>query len=187
MTNPIFLGESPFLNSDENMTRSTHLFSGFATLLLLTGCMGYQLGGSRPEGLETVYMSPVVNQTTESAIELQVTHALRQRIQFDGRLKLENSAEISDSIMEVTLTDYSLRAISFRDDLKTTAEQYRLRVTGVATLVDAKTGEILSESKTYGEARFLFESDLTTSKRDALPTAAQELAKFMVDDLIERW
>ena len=169
------------------MKRSIHLLNGLVSLLLLTGCMGYQLGGTRPEGVETVYTAPVVNETTESAIELQVSHALRQRIQFDGRLKLKNTAEAADAIIEVTLTDYKLTAIAFRDDLKTTAEQYRLRITGVATLTDAKTGKTLSESKTYGETTFFFESDLTTSKRDALPRAAQEIAKFMVDDLIERW
>ncbi len=169
------------------MKRSIHLFSGLAATLLLAGCMGYHLGGSRPEGVETVYIAPVVNATTEPAIELQVTHALRQRIQFDGRLKLRNSANSADAIIEVELTDYRLTAIVFRDDLKTTPEQYRIRITATATLTDAQTGKILSESKTYGETRFPFKSDLTTSKRAALPRAAEELAKFMADDLIERW
>jgi len=169
------------------MKRSIYLFSGLSTALLLAGCMGYQLGGTRPEGIETVYMAPVVNETSEPAIELQVTEALRQRLQFDGRLKLKNAVGNADAIMEVTLTDYRLTAIAFRDDLKTTARQYRLRITGVATLTDAKKRKTISESKTYGEATFTFESDLTTSKRDALPRAAQDIAKFMVDDLIEQW
>ena len=77
------------------MKRSIHLFTGITTLLLLTGCMGYQLGGTRPEGIETVYMAPVVNTTTEPAIELQVTKALRQRLQFDGRLKLKNVLDVT--------------------------------------------------------------------------------------------
>ncbi|MEN8254075.1 MAG: LPS assembly lipoprotein LptE [Verrucomicrobiota bacterium] len=169
------------------MKRRFHLLSSLVATLLLAGCMGYQLGGTRPKGIETVYVAPVVNATAEPAIELQVTRALRQRIQFDGRLKLRNSPDNSDAVIEVKLTDYKLRAIAFRDDLKTTPEQYRLRITGIATLKNAETGETLSESKTYGEARFLFESDLTTSKRNALPRAAEEIAKFMVDDLIERW
>ncbi|MCK4564335.1 MAG: hypothetical protein KAU94_06655 [Verrucomicrobia bacterium] len=169
------------------MKRSIHFLNCFTAVLLLAGCMGYQLGGSRPDGIETVHVAAVVNKTTEPAMELQVTHALRQRIQFDGRMKLENTAENADAIIEVTLTDYRLTAIAFRDDLRTTAEQYRLRITGIATLTDTKTGEVISESKTYGETTFFFESDLTSSKRGALPRAAQELAKFMVDDLIERW
>lgn len=149
--------------------------------------MGYQLGGTRPAGVETVHVAAVVNATHEPAIELQVTKAIRQQIQFDGRLKLRNSPDDADAVIDVELTDYSIQPISFRDDLKTTPDQYRIRITAVASLRNTATDEILSESRTFGEARFFFESDLTTSKRDALPVAAKELAKFMVDDLIEQW
>ncbi len=31
------------------------------------------------------------------------------------------------------------------------------------------------------------EADLTSSKRDALPIAAKEIVRFMLDDLIETW
>ena len=169
------------------MKRNIYLLNGLLATLFLSGCMGYRLGGTRPEGIETVFVAPVVNQTAEPAIELQVTHALRQRIQFDGRLKLVNSADEADAVMEVVLTDYQLRAIAYRDDLKTTAEQYRIRITAESSLLDTKTEKVVSESKTYGETTFHFESDLTTSKRSALPRAAQELAKFIVDDLVEQW
>lgn len=169
------------------MKRRIHLLNLVAATLMLAGCMGYQLGGTRPEGIETVSMAPVINKTTEPAIELQVTHAVRDRIQFDGRLKLLNSGEAADGLIEVTLTKYDLTPIAFSTDQKTVPEIYRLRITGTAKLKDMKTGEILSESETYGEATFPFESDLTSAKRDALPQAAAEIAKFMVDDLIERW
>ncbi len=169
------------------MNRRTYLLNGLLATLLLTGCMGYQLGGTHPKGIKTVFVAPVINKTTEPAIELQVTPALRQQIQFDGRLKLVNSAEAADAIMEVVLTDYSLQAVAYRNDLKTTAEQYRIRITANSSLRNAKTQKIITKSKTYGETTFFFESDLTTSKRNALPRATQELTKFIVDDLIEQW
>ena len=169
------------------MKRHFHLIGGLAAVLLLAGCMGYQLGGTRPAGVDTVYIAPVINGTGEPAIETEVSHALRRQIQFDGRLKLRNSPEEADAVIEVNLTKYELRAIAFRKELKTTPDQYRLRITGIATLTDTKSGEVLSTSKTYGETRFTFSSDLTTSKRNALPLAAREIARFMVDDLIEQW
>jgi hypothetical protein len=169
------------------MKRRIHLLNCVAATWLLSGCLGYQMGGSRPKGIETVAMAAVVNKTTEPAIELQVTHAVRDRIQFDGRLKLVNGAGEADGVIEVILTDYHLTPIAFSSEQKTTPEIYRLRITGTAKLKNAETGEILSESKTYGEATFPFEADLTSAKRDALPRAAAELAKFMVDDLIESW
>lgn len=165
---------------------TTLFFFGLATLLL-TGCMGYRMGGSQPVNIDSVHVAPIVNKTLEPAIELQVTRALRERIQFDGRLKLQNTEEKADAVIEVTLTQYNLRPIAFRDDLKTTPDQYRIRIKATAVLIDSNSGEVLSKSNTYGEARFFFESDLTTSKRIALPVAAEELARFMADDLIEQW
>ena len=167
--------------------RRSIMLNGLLATLLFTGCMGYQLGGSRPEGIKTVTMAPVVNSTGEPAIELPITHAMRQRIQFDGRMKLVNSEEDADAIIEVTLTQYALSAVSYRADLRTTPSTYRLRITGIADLKDTATGKIISTSSTYGEATFQFKTDLTSSKRDGLPIAAKEIAKFMVDDLIERW
>ena len=168
------------------MKRWIQFCCGWATLLL-AGCMGYQLGGSALEGVDTVHVAAVVNQTAEPAIELQVSQALRKRIQFDGRLKLVNSPADADAVIETDLTEYRLTPIAFRTDLKTTPEQYRIRIGARATLTDTRSGEVLSESSTHGETRFRFESDLTTSKRTALPAAAEELAKFMVDDLIEQF
>lgn len=155
--------------------------------MLLCGCAGYQLGGSRPAGVETVAMAPVINATGEPAIELQVIHAMRERIQFDGRMKLANEPENADAVIEIRLTDYTLTPIAYDSELRTTPNLYRLRITGEAELRDTETGSVLSTSKTYGEATFPFVADLTSSKRDALPAAAQEIAKFMLDDLIERW
>ena len=169
------------------MKRRIYLLNCFAATLLLSGCMGYQLGGSRPAGIRTVYVNPVINQTRESAIELQVARALRERLQFDGRFELMAEPGQADAIIDAKLTQYAISPIAYRSDLKTAAKEYRIRITGDATLKQRKSGEILSESATYGETIFEFESDLTTSKRNALPRAARELAKFMVDDLIERW
>lgn len=169
------------------MNRRIHLLNSLAASLLMAGCMGYQLGGSRPEGIDSVTMAPVINRTTESAIELQITHAVRNRIQFDGRMQLVNDENNADAIIEITLTDYRLTPISYRKEQTSTPRSYRLRITGVAELKERATGDVLSTSSTYGEADFEFEDDLTSSKRDALPRAAEEIAKFMVDDLIERW
>ena len=169
------------------MRKPLHILCHIGLSLILAGCMGYRLGGGLPAGIETVSMKPVINQTAEPAIELQVTHALRDRIQFDGRLKLVDSADFADGIIEVRLTNYELTPIAYRDDKSTTPQLYRLRVTGKAELKRSDTGAVVASSETYGEATLPFQSDLTTAKRDALPKAAAEIAKFMVDDLIEQW
>lgn len=169
------------------MKRSVYISSSAIALLMLSGCMGYRLEGSRPAGVETVSLSAVVNKTDEPALELQITHALRERIQFDGRLKLADSGDPADGIIEVVLTKYDLTPIAYTDKKRTTPQLYRLRVTGTAVLKNAETGVVISSSDTYGEATVPFEADLTSAKRSAFPAAAGEFAKYAVDDLIERW
>ncbi|MBT8046178.1 MAG: hypothetical protein KJN67_03325 [Pontiella sp.] len=169
------------------MKRRIHLLNCLAATLVLTGCMGYRLGGSLPEGITTVAVAPVVNKTSEPAIELQITHALRERIQFDGRLKLVDNVQQADAVIEVALSAYQLNPIAFRTDLRTTPELYRVRISGNAELKKVATGKVIASSTTFGESVFEFKSDLTSSKRDALPAAASEIARLMVDDLIEQW
>jgi len=169
------------------MRKAIHIFNNLVVFLLLAGCMGYQLGGDRPAGIETVSMSAIVNETGEPAIELQATHALRERIQFDGRLKLLDAADAADGIIEVTLTRYDLTPIAYSDKQRTVPQLYRIRITGKAALKRSDTGAVVSTSETYGEAVVPFQSDLTSAKRDALPGAVAEIAKHMVDDLVEQW
>ena len=169
------------------MKKRLLLLNCMAASLFFTGCMGYKLGGGKPAGIDTVAMAPVINETAEPAIEIQITHAMRQQIQFDGRLKLVNERKNADAVIELTLTDYQLMPIAYRSELRTTPDLYRLRITGVAELRKISTGEVISTSQTFGEATFEFLNDLTTSKRDALPRAAQEIATYMLEDLIDQW
>ena len=169
------------------MKRITFVLISFVAFSLLPGCMGYRLGNGLPEGIETVALDPVINRSGEPAIELEVARALREAIQFDGRLKLVDEPARADGIIAVTLTAYDLVPIAFQDENHTTPQLYRLRITGMAALRKVDAEEAVSTSETYGEAIFPFQSDLTSAKRDALPSAAAEIARYMIDDLIEPW
>ncbi|MDF7824228.1 LPS assembly lipoprotein LptE [Pontiellaceae bacterium B12227] len=169
------------------MKKRLYLLNTLAAALLFSGCMGYQLGGSSLEGIDSVTMGPVINSSGEPAIELQVTHALRERIHFDGRMKLINESKNADAIIDITLTEYSLKPIAFSSEQSATPDLYRLRITAEAELRSVATGEVLSTSHTYGEQTVDFQDDLTSAKRDALPLAADKLSRFILDDLIEAW
>lgn len=169
------------------MKKSFQTIIGAVALLLLSGCMGYQLGGGHPEGIQTVALKAVVNKTGEPALEQEVTHALRERIQFDGRLKLVDLSDQPDGIIEVNLQSYQLNPIAYRDPTSATPELYRLTLSAAAELTRTADGKTISSSQSYGDTQVPFQSDLTSAKRDALPAAAAELAKYMLDDLIEQW
>jgi len=70
-------------------------------------------------------MAPILNQTTEPAIEIQLTEILRQRIQFDGRLKLvirpedadadDQDERLDDAGMALTRLYTALRGVEIKD------------------------------------------------------------------------
>ena len=169
------------------MKKTLHLFACAAMILTLAGCLGYRLEGADTAGIKNVTLSSIINKSGEPAIELQATRAIRDRIQFDGRLKLTNRPELADAAIEVTLTQFELTPMAYSDTKRTIPRLYRLRITAQAEMKRIGTGAVIARSETFGEATIPFQSDLTSAKRDAIPIAVEELAQYMVDDLIEQW
>ncbi len=156
-------------------------------LLFLGGCVGYRLGSTLPDGIDSVALVPVVNTTAEPGLEMAVTRAMRSFIQFDGRLDL-TSPDQADALIEITLTGYRSRPIAYDED--TTAVKpldYRQRISASAVLRDKHSDKALRKADNYGESIFAFDSDLSTSKRSAVPAAAEELARLLYTDLFESW
>ena len=155
--------------------------------LLLSGCMGYHLEGSKPQAVKTVFVQPIINQTDEPAVEIQLTQALRKQLQFDGRFRLANTADQADALIATRVTDFEIHSVGFDSDHTTRPDQYRITLRAKTQLLHATTQKVLKTSQTYGDTTFRFRSDLTTTKRDALPRASADLARFIVDDLAETW
>lgn len=156
-------------------------------VLLLSGCLGYQIGGTTPDHIKTVALAPIINRTTEPAIEQPLTHAMRSFIQLDGRLTLTDTTQ-ADAILEITLTRHQSQPIAYRSNQRDVAPRfYRQTLTATARLRNTQTGELISESTNHGESLFEFTSDLSTSKRNTYADAADELARLLFSDLIETW
>jgi hypothetical protein len=162
----------------------------FATALAamaLCGCVGYRVGSLLPEGIHSVRVPTFVNRTTEPLLELDTTQAAIRELQKDGSLEVAKS-DTADAILEVTLTDYALTPLSYDQEKKTKANEYRMTLTAAVVLRKAGSGDILVESpRVQGEATFFVAGDLTSSKKNALPVAARDLAHDIVEKVVESW
>jgi len=155
---------------------------------LLTGCASYQLGSMLPDDIKTVYVPTFVNKTSEPMIEMEATQAAIRELQKDGSLKVVGTPEEADTLLTVTITDYRLTPLKFERDMNTTADQYRLTLTAQVVLTRRTTDKVVSENpRTQGEADFPIAGDFTTSKRQGLPSAAQDLAHNIVETIVETW
>ena len=156
-------------------------------LFVLNGCVGYSFKPSLPNGIESVAIKPIINKTTEPAIEIKVQNALAEFIQLDGRLELSNLSE-ADAIIEITLTRYVNDPIAFKSNTREfSPKTYLQGVHATAILRNRITGEIISKTINHGESVFDFEYDISNSKRNVFSNAADELVRMIYTDLIEQW
>lgn len=156
--------------------------------VLLTGCASYQLGSMLPDDIKTVYVPIFVNHTSQPMIEAEVTQAAIREIQKDGSLKVVRTPEDADTLLAVTLTDYRLTPLKYQRDANTTADQYRLVLTAQVVLTRRTTDKVVSQNpRIQGESDFPITGDFTSSKRQGLPSAAEDLAHNIVECIVETW
>lgn len=162
--------------------------SSLLLAVLLAGCASYQLGSMLPDDIKTVYVPTFVNKTSEPMIETEATQAAIRELQKDGSLKVVSAPEEADTLLTVTLTDYQLTPLKYERDKNTTADEYRLTLTAQVVLTRRTTDKVVSENpRVQGEADLPISGDFTTSKKQGLPDAAEDLAHNIVECIVEAW
>ncbi|MFO7871680.1 MAG: LptE family protein [Kiritimatiellia bacterium] len=160
--------------------------AAFILAALLCGCAGYRLGSSLPPGIRSVYVPAFINESGEPLLETGTTAAVIEELHRDGTLEIKSSSE-ADAVLKVTLADYRLVPLRYEDERPKTAEEYRAVITARMNLKNRKTGRLLYDTSVSGETTFTVSGDLRSAKRAALPGAAEDLARKIVDKTVEYW
>lgn len=158
-----------------------------ALATLVSGCAGYRLGSTLPAGIRSVAVPVFINRTEEPGLEARCTSAAIDQFQFDGTLKVLPAKE-ADTVVVVTLNSYRLESLRYdRDRAKSTTE-YRAWLS--ADIEFRRTGgEVLLRRQIQADAAFDVEEglDLALSKERALPEVARDLARRIVESVVEYW
>ncbi len=163
----------------------------FALLLLpflFEGCGGYQLGPATPGYLRNVHAIAVptfTNNTLEPRLEVLVTNTAIKQFQQDGTFRIVNS-DAADATLKAEIIGVGRSpARSVRGNVLSTTE-FNLSLTVKYTLMGSD-GKQLTAGAVSGTTSFFVGSDVNTDQRQALPLAAEELARHLVSQLSEGW
>lgn len=156
--------------------------------LLLGGCAGYQLGPATPAYLKhvkTIAVPTFSNNTLIPRIEVLVTNTVIKQFQQDGTFRIVN-ADAADATLKAEITSVGrYPARSVRGNVLATTE-FNLVVTVKYTLT-GRDGKVLSPGAVSGSTSFFVGNDINTDERQALPLAAEEMARHLVSQLSEGW
>lgn len=164
----------------------------FALLLptfLLAGCAGYHLGPATPGYLRDIHSIAVPtfsNNSLTPRIEVLVTSTVIKQFQQDGTFRIA-SGDNADATLKAEIVAVGRNpARSVRGNVLSTTE-FNLTLTVKYTLL-GRDGKVLgSPGSVAGSTSFFVGSDINTDERQALPLAAEELARHLVSQLSEGW
>jgi hypothetical protein len=155
---------------------------------LLAGCAGYQLGPATPNYLRQVHSIAVptfTNNTLTPRIEVLITGTVIKQFQQDGTFRIA-TADKADATLKAEIVSVNRSpARSVRGNVLSTTE-FNLSVTVKYTLL-GRDGKALTSGGVGGNTSFFVGSDVNTDERQALPLAADEVARHLVSQLSEGW
>ena len=164
----------------------------FAPLLLafiLNGCAGYHLGPATPSYLRNVHSIAVPtfgNNTLVPRIEALVTGTVIKQFQQDGTFRILNP-DAADATLKAEIVGVGRApARSVRGNVLSTTE-FQLTMTVKYTLVGRDDKALGPAGAVSGSTSFFVGSDVNTDERQAMPLAAEELARHLVSQLSEGW
>jgi hypothetical protein len=175
---------------------------GILLLSFLVGCSGrYQWGNPGTLEFKTVHVLPIANESFAPQAHAVLAGQLRDFIIRDGRLRLVNSADAADALLEVTLVDYR-RTGSTRDPSDTTRVLTTdLQLEASINLLKGDSNEawfrnrtVTASSSVYSSNLFAAPGSVADLRQDTLeaefqemPNLTRELARRIADEILNAW
>lgn len=163
--------------------------STFLLASLLSGCAGYHVGPATPAYLRQIHSIAVPtfrNTTLIPRVESLVTGTVIKQFQQDGTFRIVNESNADATLKgEIVIVGRSPARSVRGNVLATTEFNLTLRVRYTLVGRDGKT--LTGPADAAGSTSFFVGEDVSTDERQALPLAAEELAKQLVSQLSEGW
>jgi hypothetical protein len=158
------------------------------SVLCLAGCASYRLGtGSTPK-FASLYIAPIKAEALIPQAQVLVTTQLREAFIRDGRIKLVDSAENADAVLNVSLVGYNRAVAVSRPDDTGLARRFDVTLQARATLSDNRTKQPFFSNRSLDATRGVFtDSGLVPSEYQALPLLAEQLANAAVHAALDTW
>lgn len=170
------------------------------TVLLVSaaGC-GYTTKTSLPEHVRSVHVTRVENKIDISAeisekkpfqvyrpgLEVELRNALIDRLVFDGHLRVAQDAA-SDATLTAQLTGFDREPLRY--NANDTIQEFRIRVTASAQLIDKRSGQVLWSGKDISGDGDYFLSGVNAASEDAaVQEALTDLVRRIVENILEVW
>jgi outer membrane lipopolysaccharide assembly protein LptE/RlpB len=160
-------------------------------VLVLAGC-GYHLVGTAttlPDELQTLYLEPFENQTTQADMDQRLDEAIAQEWVSRGRFRLVGSKEAADVELRGIITRLGVAPVTF--DERGRATEYQMTLQAEVRLYDLRGEEpkLLWEDTGFSR-RTSYQVDISAvdyfdRQVEAMDALSKEFARALVTAVLE--
>jgi len=162
-----------------------------AGVCVLSSC-GYTQKAHLPGDIKTIAVPTFKNEIPPSeqfayhpGLEIELANAIRDRFIFDGNLKVVDES-IADAVLVGSVISYEQEGLRF--DRLESVDEYRLFLVVKFKLVDRRTKKILIEEPNFsGRSEFFVSRSPNSTRRTSANSATFDLARSLVDRIVEEW
>jgi len=155
-------------------------------MIACAGCAGYRVGPVSGDvaGDRSIEVTPFASKVLEPRVGDAVTTSLRRHLQQEGTFRLNTRGE-ADVVVTGSVIEYERSNISYQPEDVLTPRDYRLRIRAHVTARDRTSGRVLVDREVLGYTTLRVTPDLSSAERQAVPQAAEELARNITALLTE--
>lgn len=161
----------------------------FLLVLAVAGCAGGYSWRSRvPERMRTVSVPVFRNESSVTEFGSVATRQILREFQREGTFKVADAAGSALEIQGV-VKSVNVDVLGYNRRAGLRLSNYDISAEVEISVVDKTKGKLLVDNKVYrAEATFIANDDHMTSRRDASGRLAEDLARQIVDDVLDmKW
>lgn len=159
-----------------------------AALVAAAGCAGYSWKSAVPEEMRSVAVPVFRNESNVTGLGVEVAKQVRREFQREGTFRL---ADIADCAVEVqgVVKSSTHKTLAYDRSVSERMREYELCAVAEVSFIDKKSGKVVVDNRRYrARTTFLAGDDVLTGERDAKGRLAEELARQIVDDVLNcKW
>jgi len=188
------------MNWKKNNTQTLFWCSGALVLwcsLLLTGC-GYTAKTILPDNIKTIQVETFKNniditkevdakdkyEVYRPNLEVDLRDVIVSRIFLDGNLKMAGK-DSADAVLEGEIVQYRKDPLRYQNEV---VQEYRISIMCDVKLINQKDSNILFEENSItGDTTYFTTGTLQKTETSALNDAMSDLARRIVNRIVENW
>ncbi len=173
------------------------LVTGCCLLVTFSGC-GYTTKTILPDNVKTVHVDTFKNniditkvvsakdkyEVYRPNLEVDLRDAIMTRVFLDGNLKAADK-DSADAVLEGQIVQYRKDPLRYQNEV---VQEYRISLVCDVKLINQKDSKVLfEESNITGDATYFTTGTLQVTEAAALNDAMSDLARRIINKIVENW